>query len=110
MLAFGRERADAADLNADRAEIREPAQREGGDGKRNGIETAFHWTEMRVCDEFIDHHPLTQQRADRPAVVPGYAHHKCDRPENPTEHGLDADGEPRHESMDPSEQTVQERD
>src|SRR5213080_1858878 len=38
VLAVGRERADAADLDADRTDVGEPAQREGGDGERYGVE------------------------------------------------------------------------
>ena len=52
-LFIRRQRADAADLNSNRAEIREAAQREGGDGKRTRIERVLHRAEALERDQFV---------------------------------------------------------
>src|SRR5207247_5162460 len=55
VLAVRDERADAADLDADRADISEAAQRERGDGERHGIELRSHRPELRVGEELVQH-------------------------------------------------------
>src|SRR5207247_977401 len=106
VLAVGRERADAADLDADRTDVGEPAQREGGDGERYGVELPAERSEILVRDELVQHHALAQQAPDRSAVVPRHAHDPGDRPEDPAEHRLDALPEPRHVAVDPAERDV----
>src|SRR6266700_3277932 len=54
------ERADAADLDADRTDVGEPAQREGGDGERYGVELPAERSEILVRDELVQHHALAQ--------------------------------------------------
>src|SRR5207247_517847 len=70
VLTVRRERADAADLYADRADVGEPAQREGGDGERYRVELPAERSEILVRDELVQHHALAQQAPDRSAVVP----------------------------------------
>src|SRR3989449_6603767 len=110
VLTVRRERADAADLYADRADVGEPAQREGGDGERYRVELPAERSEILVRDELVQHHALAQQAPDRSAVVPRHAHDPGDRPEDPAEHRLDALREPRHVAMDPAERAVEQRD
>src|SRR2546430_16252505 len=51
VLTVRRERADAADLYADRADVGEPAQREGSDGERYRVELPAERSEILVRDE-----------------------------------------------------------
>src|SRR5258705_11873450 len=48
-----RERSDAADLNADRAEVGEPAEREGCDRERSRIERRLQGPKLRIRDKLI---------------------------------------------------------
>src|SRR5271165_861268 len=57
---IGREGADASDLNSNRAEIREAAKREGGNGEGAGIEPVLHWAEALEGDEFVSDHTQTE--------------------------------------------------
>src|SRR5262249_7483416 len=68
---LGHKRADAADLNPDRREVREAAERERRDRERPRIECGLHRTELRKCDELIEHHPCAEQIADRERIPPG---------------------------------------
>src|SRR4029077_14585836 len=63
--------ADAADLDADGAEIREAAQGEGGDGERPGIKGVFKSAELCEGDEFVEYHARAQQIANGGSIVPG---------------------------------------
>ncbi len=110
VFALRGEGADPADLNPDRAEIREAAEGEGRNRERHGIETALHRPEMGIGNEFIEHHALAQQRSHCAAVMPRYTHHPRDRPEDPSQNGLQRFREPRHDSMNPAEQTIHQCD
>ena len=74
-----RERADAADLDADRAEIRESAKREGGDREGARIERRLHRSEPLERDEFVRHHAQAEQVGDGVAV----AARECRSPRRP---------------------------
>ena len=50
---IGSERADAANLDADRAEVGKTAKSVSGDGERARIERGFHRAEAAVSDEFV---------------------------------------------------------
>ena len=65
---------------------------------------------MGERDKLVHHHALTQQRSDRSAVVPRDTHHPGDRPEYPPQHRLQSGWEPRDKSVNPAEQSVDERD
>src|ERR1051325_3352806 len=51
VLALRHQRADAPDLDPDRADVREAAQRERGDGEGHGIELSPERPQLRVGDE-----------------------------------------------------------
>ena len=72
--AFGRDAADAAELNADRAEVRESAQSVGEDHHRPGTEVFLHRCQIGVGDKFIEHHFRTEYSAGLCAFVPGDPH------------------------------------
>src|SRR5207245_3330735 len=103
VLAVGRERADAPDLDADRADIGKPAQGESGDRERERIELPPERPEILVRDELVQRHALAQQAPDGTAVVPGPAHGPGNRPKDPAEHRLNGLGEPRDVAVDPTE-------
>src|SRR5436305_8354614 len=73
-----RQRADAADLDADRAEVREAAQRESRDRERLRIERALERSELRVRHELVERHPRAEEIADLRRVAPRYAHRPRD--------------------------------
>ena len=52
----GSQSTDAADLDADGAEVGEAAEREGGDGEGTRVESAFHGAELAKCHEFVGDH------------------------------------------------------
>ena len=85
-----REPADAADLHADRAEVREAAQRERRDRERLRIERRLERTELRVGDELVERHARAEQVADRRRIAPRHAHRPRDRREHPAEDPLEA--------------------
>ena len=67
------QRADAADLNSNRTEIRKAAQRKRRDRKRARIERRLHRAERRKRHQFVDHHASSEQVADLrriPATAP----------------------------------------
>ena len=99
---LGSERADAADLDADGAEIGEAAEREGGDGEGARVEGVFHGAELREGDEFVDDHARAEQIADGWGVVPGNADEPGDGSKNPTEDLLQAVGKPADVEVRPS--------
>ena len=92
-----RQRADAADLDADRAEVRKAAQRVGGDGERPRIEHVLERPELRVGDELVQHHARAEQVADRERVLPRHTHAPGQRREDPAEDLLHAEpDQPEH--------------
>src|SRR5207237_6335632 len=88
--AVRRERADAADLDADRAEIREAAQRKRADRERLRIELRLERAELRVRDELVERHPRAEQVADGGRVAPRHSHPPGHRSEHPSEDLLKA--------------------
>ena len=111
VLALGRERADAADLNPDRAEVREAAQRERGDGERDaGRALPFIGPRCAYAMNSLSTMRSPSSASDRAAVVPGHTHDPRDRPEDPAEHRLQRRREPRHSHCDPAKQSVDQRD
>ena len=78
VAAVGDQRADAADLHADGAEVGEAAQRKGGDGESARSERALLQAKLRVGDELVQHRARAQQVADLLALMPGNA----DEPRN----------------------------
>ena len=87
---FGRQRADAADLDSDRAEIGKAAESKRGDGERAWIERSLLRAQSRVSNEFIDHHACAEQIADSAAVFPGHTDEPGDGRKNYAENLLNA--------------------
>ena len=97
-----RQRANPADLDANRAEVGESAQGECGDRERLGIERRLSGPSCEVY-EFIDRHARAEQIADDRRVAPGHAHAPRDGREHPAENLLQA-------QVDQAERRVHERD
>src|ERR1700761_1494752 len=93
VAAFGDERADAADLNADGAEVGEAAEREGGDSEGARVECALERTEMRKGDELVDDHAGAEQIADDRRRMPGNADKPRDGREDPAQDLVERGGE-----------------
>src|SRR4029077_4900508 len=81
--APGNEPPNAANLDADRAKIREPAQRKGRHRERPGVEARFQRAELDVDDERVEGHARTEQIADRASVAPRHSQAPGDRREDP---------------------------
>ena len=62
--AVGREGADAPDLNADRTEVCEAAERKGRDREGPGIEHASLWPQHGKGYEFVEYHARAEQIPD----------------------------------------------
>src|SRR5690606_21786646 len=79
LAAVGREPADAADLDRDRTEVGEAAQRVGGDqaalvGQHHaGVLPVHDLGQVQVGDEFVEHDLLADQATDDIGVLPRYA-------------------------------------
>jgi len=88
--AFGRERADAADLNRDAGKIREAAQRVGRNRETARVERERFGVgrEVEVADEFIQHDSFAEDLPDVHAILPRHAHQKCERRVDPAENVL----------------------
>jgi hypothetical protein len=80
-----RERANAADLNADGAEIGEAAESESGNGESARIERAFHGTELAEGYKFVGDHAKAEEVANVCGIVPGNADEPGNGRENPAE-------------------------
>src|SRR5260370_30518958 len=93
---FWHERLDAADLNADGAEVGEAAESEGGDCKSARIERALHGTKLAKRDKFVDHHARPEQVANLRRVVPRHPDQPGNRREDPAENSLQALRKPSH--------------
>ena len=110
VAAFRNQRADAADLHADGAEVGEAAQRECGDGERTRRERGLLRAQADVGDDFVERHARAEQVADGARVVPGHADEPRDRSEDKAENLAEARREPGQAAMDPGEQHVEQRD
>src|ERR1019366_5582180 len=88
--AFGRERADAADLDGDAREVREPAQRVGGNREAARVERELFriGREVEVADEFVEHDALAEGLPDAQAVLRRHAHEPGERRVDPAEKRL----------------------
>ena len=110
----GIECADAADLNADGAEVGEAAEREGGDGEGARIERGLECPEVGKGDELVDDHAGAEQVADDRRRVPGDADEPCDGREDPAEDLVERGGEGNVVRAEPvvhaAEDAVDQRD
>ena len=73
VAAIGDERADAADLHADGADVGEAAEREGGDGEGARGEGGLLQAELSVGDELVEDGAGAEEVADGGRLVPGNA-------------------------------------
>src|SRR6185369_2151059 len=110
-----RESTQAADLDADRADVGESTKGEGSDGERARIEHGFLSTENREGDEFVQGHARTEQVSDQPTVVPGNPDEPGNWREDDAEDALQAGGEPGEsvtgeEVVRAAEDAVKQRD
>ena len=102
-FAVGRQCADAADLDGDRAEVGEPAKRVGGDRKGPRIELRLERPELQKRHEFVQHQARAQQVADGRRILPGHAHQPRHRGEDHAEDLLQRAGsQPRSGHDGPS--------
>src|SRR5277367_3286693 len=85
---------NAADLDADRAEVRESAKRKGSDGEGARGEEGFLPTQERVSDDLVDDHARAQQVADDAGVFPWDADQPCDGRKDEAENRVEARREP----------------
>ena len=76
---LGHQGADAADLDADRADVGEAAEGDGGDRVRTGRDRAAEPAEVLVGDQLVEDRPLAEQAAHLRAVGPGDAEQPGDR-------------------------------
>ena len=102
MTPIRRQRADAPDLDPNRAEVRESTQGEGRNRERFRIDRLADLAELRVRDKLIERHARAEQVADRRRVVPRHAHTPRNRREHPSENLLEA-------QVRESEQVIDER-
>src|SRR5262249_25789749 len=81
---------DAADLNADGAEVCKAAKRKSGDGKGTRIERSLQRPELAESDKFVDDHAGAEQTSDgsRLMVMPGDADQPGYGGEYPAKDGL----------------------
>jgi hypothetical protein len=93
VATVGDEGADAADLNADGAEVREAAEGEGGDGEAAGGDDRFLCAEVGVGDQLVEHGAGAEEVADEFGFVPGDPDEPRYRREEEAEDGVEAGGE-----------------
>ncbi|KAG1456830.1 hypothetical protein G6F57_015017 [Rhizopus arrhizus] len=121
VATFRGQATDAADLDRDRAEVGEAAQRVGGDqaalvGQAHAGHLAVHdLRQLGIGDEFVDHDLLADQRTDGGGIGPRRADHPGDRGQHVTEDGrqvgrlADRGGQAGHVA-EPGQRGVQQRD
>src|SRR5579872_1408553 len=74
-----RERANTADLNPDRTEVRESAKSECGNREAARIERGLDLPELCERHEFVQHHASAEQISDRSRIVPRNSDQPGDR-------------------------------
>src|ERR1019366_24378 len=90
------ERSDSAQLNSDRAQICETAEREGRDRKRAGVEHSSLRSEHGEGYEFVQHHARAQEIADGGTVTPWNSDDPRDGRKQRAEDLLQAGWKPHH--------------
>src|SRR6266478_1629349 len=106
--ALRSERADAANLNADGAEVRKATKRESGDGEGSRIERALQRSELLERNKLIDDHARPKKISDVFTIVPGDADHPGNGSKEPAKDLLEACGKPRDVIMAPTHHGIEE--
>src|SRR5580700_4384165 len=78
--------ADTADLDSDRTEVGESAQRECRDSNGAWIQQRLDLSEHGKCHEFVQNHPRAKQIAHRETIVRGNSNHPRYGRKNVTEY------------------------
>src|SRR4051794_29330693 len=89
MTTFRSQGADPAELDPDRAEIREPAEGVAGDHERPVEQLLAELPELPEGDQLVEHRARAEQPADGAAIFPGHPHHVGDGGEDPAEDRLE---------------------
>ena len=109
-FARGRERSDAADLDRNRAQVGEAAQRVGRDDEGPRVECLADLAQVDEGHEFVEDQALAEQIADGRAVVILYAEQPRDRREYAAENRLHGTRDPADRGMQCAENAVDQRD
>src|SRR5208282_570264 len=91
----GSERPDAAQLNSDRAQIGESAERERRNRKRARVEHGFLRSEHGEGYKFVQHHARPEEIADGGAVMPWNSDDPCHGGKQCAKDLLQTGGKPR---------------
>src|SRR3546814_8197683 len=97
-------------LDRDRTEIREAAERKGGDRDCRQRHVALYLPQIDEGDELVEHDLAAEQAADGRAFVPRHAHQPHDGAKDRADHRLERQVGIAEPAADACEQPVGERD
>ena len=113
LRAGRRERTEDTDLDTERAQVREPADRIRRDrvrAVRERVRARGDLAELRVRDELVLDELRREQLGDAQDLVPGHAHEERDGVEDVAEDELEGQCVEAEAPADPGEQAVDHRD